>query len=270
MLRLPRDAQRSQYIAAAVDARLATTEAEVLASDELVADLQRSWHFGGDQGCAFAMAMSKNSDYRSDNGWVTVATRDVDDTRCDGPIVRDLASRVRALFERADVRIVSLLFPHLTEAGAVTHLLRAFEGAGWQLKLNPKEPPGPDWVNIGVRIPVPNTKAHAFALGFAPLDFLPTTRRAPFTEIVTVAKAKPDWEKPFPMLSEKKAEAHIADLGYYDLPNISNKAFPKLWERTGVFRLERLSGQDDQSAKAGVTFLFPRDVWEAPTPASRP
>ena len=262
MRRLPSDAGRADYVAAAVQAGIAATEAELLASDKAVRDLQRLWHYSGDQGCFFAIAMSKSTAYRADNGWVTVVVRDVDDARCDPDAVRELAGQVSGLFRREDVRIVSLLFPLVTEVSALARLVRALGGAGWGIDLDPKPPPGPEWVNVGLRIEVPGTDARAFALGFAPLDHLPPTRRAPFTEIASVAKAKPDWEKPFPMLSTKKHEAHIADLGYYPLPNFSAAAFPTLWERTHDYRLERLGG-DDTSAKASVTYLFPKKIWSA-------
>jgi len=89
--------------------------------------------------------------------------------------------------------------------------------------------------------------------GFAPLSFLPETRRAPCTELVFRVKNKQRYIKSIQPPTPEN-QLHVANL---ELPGISRNDFVKLWTGSFINTREKLGHKPDLLSAARTTFALP-------------
>lgn len=109
---------------------------------------------------------------------------------------------------------------------------------------------------LGLRVRV--GVLESWVSGFGPFDFLPVTRRSPYTEVAFRVKARPKYElilKPAP-----ENVIHLADL---DLLGVTNAAFRTLWQAS-LDRTARMLGHaPDLRSAAKTTYAIPSSVVDA-------
>lgn len=102
--------------------------------------------------------------------------------------------------------------------------------------------------HLFLRYPV-DANTQAWVMVFAPLDFIPHTRRGPYTELAIRVKPKPEWV--FHRSSQEREIAHLADTSL----TMSDRHWEHRWWSTRR-RTEMILGarpDDISAAKATVT-----------------
>lgn len=264
---IPDGADRKAYVDALMAQRLIKSENELLRRHDLVGEVQRVWHARAEQGCRFAAVLSKRDevhDRMDDVGWFQIVVTGVSDRFWSSKALLDLNGQVGRLARRVKTaQALSLIFPAITRPDALVRLIKAIGALpGWTLEVPPADegvkPPLDDlMLHVGLRYQV-TAECRSYALGLGPFDFLPRTRRSPFTEIALVAKPSRGTSKS-PRLKRTAHEAHLA---YMNIDWLEAPAFEKLIDSTSAHRL-RLLGAQDPSAKARVTFRVPAAAWNA-------
>lgn len=108
-------------------------------------------------------------------------------------------------------------------------------------------------IRVGLRWELPVPDHVSWVLGFGPFDFLPFTRRAPFTALVfrcTAAYTLPRRRV------EDHEEVHLADLH----APVDEERYARMWSRTETRKQSLLAGELLEGAKARVTFTLPADL----------
>ena len=101
---------------------------------------------------------------------------------------------------------------------------------------------------------MPDGKHESWALGFAPFDHMPKTRRAPHVAIVL--KTDPV-EQPF-LKRDPSEVSGLRGIHLADLPFDGTVAtYTKTWRKTQDLRKDRLDGFLEKGGKAKVTFTLP-------------
>ena len=88
----------------------------------------------------------------------------------------------------------------------------------------------------------------SFALGFGPFGFLPPTRRSPYTAITMPVCQKGIHRE------GKDSERHLCDMAN-DL--WTPETFDRLWDQTSSLKATLIEDNDQEAAKAKVTFALP-------------
>lgn len=107
-------------------------------------------------------------------------------------------------------------------------------------------------IRVAVRWRLPEPDHVSWVLGFGPFEFMPFTRRSPFTALIfRSAAAHPD---AIPRTRrEHHTEVHLADLD----PRVDEARYTDMWSRTEKRKVSLLAGELVSGAKARVTFLIP-------------
>lgn len=215
----------------------------------LISQVQADWHRQGQNGCLFARVL--NSD-RPGYGWTTTVVPRSGVAEATARVVEETSAGI----ERADVRIVSFLFPWMTSAEDLAALLKALgEAPGWTVTTTALDA---EHTNVAVRLALERGTVTSWVLGFGPFTFLPMTRRSPFTELVVLVKPKVPGQH---RMDDDMTRAHLADV---PVSVLGDPEFKGLVERTAAHRLFILGGDEEEKrAKAKVTITVPSAAWEA-------
>ncbi|BCJ70684.1 hypothetical protein CS0771_02280 [Catellatospora sp. IY07-71] len=229
-----------------VVARLAE-QPEAPALSRLCALAQRDWHTRGQNGCQFARLVAKDADtVRWDYHVLDVET-DADSEATAAGVCELVAGAV------ADphVQVASILAPGIATAGELVELIRALVRRG------------PFWLErddladglrrLFVRYPV-DADTQAWAMAFAPFDFIPNTRRGPYAELAIRVKPKPEWV--FHRSSQEREIAHLADTPL----TMSDRHWEDRWWSTKRRTEMILGAKPDDVSAAKATLTVPAQL----------
>jgi hypothetical protein len=264
--RLPRPATRAAVIDELIRCGLLGSERDLEARPEVAVEAQRLWHREAHQGCNFATLMSQaddrlGGDLRERFGWVTLPVTSQPTGNPDDDLLDEIEEELAALIDQPAVHAVSVLFPLLTDPWDLVRLVRGIGSRPpWELDTNAGNASLAGRVHLGIRRRLPGGEL-AYVLGFAPIDFLPPTRRAPFTELAFVAKPIGARERQRPELI--KADPSVGHLAYMPVDIEPDEVFSAKWTSTGTLRKRRLEPEPTlvEGAKAKVTFAVPPELW---------
>jgi hypothetical protein len=192
--------------------------------------IQRDWHMRGQNGCVFAMHAARMLGPRQWRHAVYAGELDVETIR------RDLADAV----EDPANQILSLLFPAATTVASIDALVAAACQIGCYDVTGADD--GPGVIQLRYRL----GSAESWIVGFAPLDSLPATRRAPFAELAIRTKVKS--AVGHPELNGDVTQAHVADV---DL-SFDKDVMTRLISKTKARTVTILGGQAARSAMVGA------------------
>ena len=146
---------------------------------KIVSD-QLDFYCRGDAGCQFAVRAAENSKLHK---WQHIVIEHQTISEIDTVIIDAIQS--------PEVNQISLLFPCIKTQSDLESLLYSFEAS--QIFFFAPEIEYSNYRCIGLRAHVLGKSA--WVSGFAPLECLPKTRQAPFTELVFRVKDKPEYVK---------------------------------------------------------------------------
>lgn len=206
---------------------------------ELETGYFQEWVRQGGSGCLFAQNRSG-----PDHRYVSIGA--------DRNDLTDLDFFDRLQHRLADAQQVDAVLIHLVAPTSVAELAAALVAFGrsehWFLTTS-SGADDPDHVLIALRWPVPGTFVAAEVLGFADLDCLPPTRRAPTTTLM-LRTAPPPARKP---------SVHLAQIPY--LPR-EDERIDFYWQATRSARAALTPSCFDQAAQAPISLRLPRSAWE--------
>jgi hypothetical protein len=209
---------------------------------EHYASAQRDWHVRGQNGCQFARLVANDAETM---GWEYAVC---DDTMLTPDLVRELDEQAQSAIARPETQVLSLLFPRVTTANEAVGIIRLL-AAHSRFWLERDEMTN-DGQALYLRYPV-EEDVQAWIMAFAPLDFLPNTRRGPYFELAVRVKPKPEWL--FHRLNQDRDLAHLADV-----PLVMSERY---WEDRFESTLRRtrriLGGEPDQVSAAKATLVVP-------------
>ena len=231
-------------------------EQEFIENSELAEEAYLDWLRRGQVGCVFAQLLARAAGRKS------AETKVLSQTADNAADARVLALAINDAFRGAvaaeHVEALSLLLPAIIQPEALVLLLKSLaELPDWRFEsINP-------WrdvlVNVGLRARI-ESQTWAEILGMGPFaTFLPPTRQCPVTSLEFRTKIERSiWSKIHP---GKLRAAHLAQIPAEEF--IGKHDFGKLFKvYTPALRLRVLGGNEDQRAKAHVTFSVPRIIWE--------
>ncbi|WP_419849886.1 hypothetical protein [Candidatus Poriferisocius sp.] len=198
-----------------------------------------TWFQSGQSSCFFAENMAQ--EYGSE-GWLLFCHLLPPE---DGDLSPFLKKTVRTRHEA-----VGLTFPYATTVEDVSTLLvQIAQCPLWSVTRYGEDRDG--MVKIAVRWSGVGEGHESWVLGFAPLESMPLTRRAPFTAIIL--RSKVDYDEESLPRKHDPPEVHLADL--CKPAEIDRRR----WTSTMENRAALVEPELDDCAKARVTFSLPQD-----------
>jgi hypothetical protein len=198
--------------------------------------IQRDWHMRGQNGCVFAMHAARMLSPRQWRYSVQAGELHAE------TIKREITDAV----EDPENQILSLLFPAATTVASIAGLVAAACQIGCYDVTETNDSPGV--IQLRYRL----GDVESWIVGFAPLDGLPATRRAPFAELAIRTKIKS--AALHPELNGDVTQAHLADVNL----NFDNDVMTRLIFKTKARTVKILGGQTARlamkGAKAKVTY----------------
>lgn len=227
-----------------VDAGEVEDEADLLANrPELVSELMLSWIGYGQTGCHFATKLARSP---AESGLLSVAY-------LDSPSEAMVESFEALLLDApAAFEAVQFILPRVQSPEDAIQLLSNL-GAHprWYTTSIPNEQGDEDLV--GLRWRLPGGRYVSWVLGFAPLETMPFTRRAPYTALFMRMKA-PEFHDPDRPTEDDLLAVHLADVPH----RLSSESLlQKWWRNTRQTKTELLAGELTSAARARVTFSLP-------------
>ncbi|MBS0647230.1 MAG: hypothetical protein JSR97_11680 [Verrucomicrobia bacterium] len=242
---------------------------------------QIEWHGHSAQGCIFAAFLYKKDPPEAKVKRICL-NQDID---------KDLVTKVFSFIKESivnpDVYVVSIIMPQLISKDQLIGFISLCkESTDWVISDTDL---WKEFRLVKIRVPLgemdeEGKPIYSWMLGFAPLNFLPYTRQAPFFEIILPTKSKYFLKEKFKKYSLTKHfedsidrggsadEAHLADIYIKDVTD-NRKRDKNMWENTGNYtdangivnygRKHKIltdSGRidfDDTNAKAKITFSYP-------------
>lgn len=110
------------------------------------------------------------------------------------------------------------------------------------------------FVCLGYRVKV--QKELSWMTGFGDFEFLPPTRRAPYTELTFRCKPRPQYE--WVLKTAPDGVIHLADM---HMKGLSRSVFEKYWNGSILHTQTRLGGVATLASAAKTTFAIPDDMW---------
>lgn len=237
-------------------------------SIEDILQQQITWHSKANQGCIFAAYLFKHSPSESK------LNRFCFDEDLSNELILKIANITESNITDRENHMVSFILPRISsKEGLLEFLDLVRSNTNWTIQDSDRHNN-----DILVRLRVPfnefdadSKQVYAWVLGFAPLDFLPITRRSPFFEIMLATKSKMFFKEEYNKFSltqhvpgginrnTQSDDAHLADLYMNDVTDNPRKD-KLLWKQSTERKwyLLRKSGQEtDINAKAKVTFSYP-------------
>ena len=205
-------------------------------NEETIAAIQRDWHRRGQNGCVFAMHAARKLTARQWRYEVHSSSKDIEHLR----------GSIHASVNDPHNEIMSLVFPSIECRADVSELVQVAFAVGFFQAENLT--PGSGLVGLRYRI----REAESWVVGFAPLETLPPTRRAPFAELAI--RTKPKRRPVHPDLNNEASQAHLADVDLDFDPAVVTRLISKSKTRT----IRILGGESARirarGAKAKVTY----------------
>jgi hypothetical protein len=225
---------------------------------DLLGELMLNWIQHTQTGCRFATHLAKQRDRA---GWSTL----VFPTHLDDETFATLvATSLRGAKDEAEM--VMFVFPWADTPSDVAEVIRQLvrcEGWWWEEQMTLDEQPHDD-VLVGLRWLLPSRTSESWALGFAPFDFMPFTRRGPYASVV-LRPRDPTIEMP----PEGRAPVHLAQVPHFLGDRGRYKG--EVWLSTEQQRRDLLQGELTYAARARVTFALPKElVAQLPPPTTEP
>ena len=211
---------------------------------EVVSEAMFAWLKFAQTGCLFASRLAIN---HAREGWVSLAI----------PEGLDDLSLYNLIAPITDALPSALMvtFPYVETADDLVGLIEQMRRLPNWFAREVTEKREPGKLLVGLRWKLPDLEHVSWVLGFGSFDFLPFTRRAPFTALVF--RTSPDWPASVPRKkTEGYPEVHLADINM----RITSEQFDKLHSRTVELREGLLTGELDSAAKAQVTFSIPESL----------
>ena len=200
---------------------------------------QLSFYKKGKAGCMFASIAAKNP---IEYGWKHV-TLDVN--------YRKIDELIAEAINDPEITTLSLIFPLVVTKKQFAEFIRELKLCK-NMFLEQNELFN-DYLCLGFRVKV--DASVSWVSGFGNFEFLPETRRAPYTELAFRVKPKPKYK--WVMKESLTNVLHIADLY---LKGISEKKFKRNWCKS-FERTEKILGQKpDLRSAAKTTFSIPKDI----------
>lgn len=191
--------------------------------------------------------------------------------------IEDLQSTLAA---SSAAQAVMLIFPSITEVSQIADMFAELSASGyWYTEEIASSEAAANEVLVGLRWPLPNTVFNSETLAMGPFDSFPQTRQLPVTALVF--RTRP----PDQTSGSDDTRVHLAQMPYLP-PELrswdDDRNLPKFWTSTEEQKAALLGGSVDRSgekpqtvggrlsyaAKAKVTAIFARDLWEARTPSA--
>lgn len=147
-----------------------------------IARLVRTWISAGQTGCLYATALAKPPGDRPDVWSAQVVAERLDDELF-GLVIGSAMRRIGS----ADV--LMLVFPYVRDDAALADLINQLVSLAdwwWEDRSRPQD----RIVKVGLRWLLPDREHVSWVLGFAPMPWVPFTRRAPATALVM--RVQPD------------------------------------------------------------------------------
>jgi hypothetical protein len=238
---------RQELVNRLVNQGLAKDEQDLLMRrPDLAGDTMLNWIQATQPGCLYATHLAK---HRDKAGWLRVVMpRPLDDdkfkARVDG-----------VLCPPPNDEMVMFIFPWVATPEDLADVIAQIGGCtGWS-RVDPisLDGAGPDELLIGLRWLLPSGEAESWVLGFAPFDFMPFTRRAPYAAIVMRTLDPPDWQH--------RPEADLVPVHLAQVPHFfgDRGAYKgEIWTETEQTRIDLLGGELTHVARARVSFALPR------------
>ena len=221
--------------------------------DELLSDVFFTWVNYGQLACQFAIHLST---IEQEAGWRSaVLTGALDSER-----LHELLEGVIAKVAGAEA--LQVLFPDIRTPDDIVDLInRLCESPRWYW-IEPSH--NTDVVGVGLRWILPSDRSVNWVLGFAPLECMPFTRRAPFAALVMRLKDRQPDNKA--VLELGRVPVHLAHMP--DMLN-SEKERALYMAASERKRREYLNGESELTAKAKVSFSLPATLRDDLAPATK-
>ena len=192
-------------------------------------------------GCAFAAVAAKNP---LRYGWIQVIT---------APESEAINSEIQKAISDNTITTLSLIFPSITTNKDLVLFLQT-------LRVCPAiffehETLYEESVCVGIRVKVGEIKS--WVSGFGNYDFLPETRRTPYTEITFRVKPRPNYKWVM-----KKSPADVTHLADLDMLGITKATFLRLWSLSLHNTAIRLGHKPDLKSAAKTTYSIPHQIYE--------
>lgn len=205
-----------------------------------VIEIQRGFYVRGEAGCLFAARAAADPDRY---GWRFTISES-------SPAA--VGTVVEASIANPNVSSQSIIFPAIRSAEDLVRFLRVLPDVP-RVSLA-QEVEFEEMVCLGYRVDI--GEARSYVSGFAALEFLPKTRRAPFAEITFRTKPRPPYKEVM-----KEAPAGVVHLADMDMRGMSKKEFTRLWGNSHSHVNDLLGAAPDLRAAAKTTFAIPTRLW---------
>jgi hypothetical protein len=214
---------------------------------EILPDVILDWVRRGQTGCRFAQILAHKADAA---GWHSATFLKRLDPGSIGELVGLFLSGTAGHAEA-----VQLIFPYIKtpeELAQLVNDLCASDSWYWE----EGEESDLDGIPVSLRWRLPLKRAVSWVLGFAPFDFMPVTRRAPFVALqMRVGEQK---RTPEQFLDDGTSVVHLADLD--DMLGNREVARQRLNDETRAAKSNILNGELVSAARARITFIIPADL----------
>jgi hypothetical protein len=215
----------------------------------LIALAQRDWHVRGQTGCLFARLAARDAgSLRWHHVVSEYAGRSVSGAS-------DVDAQVRRAVDDDGIQVVSVVLPAVRDGRTAVSAIRGL-AASTPFRLA-KDTVDEGRLHLHLRYPVgtgTGESVEAWVMAFAPFDFVPNTRRAPYFELAVRAKEKP--ARMFHRLNQDRSVAHLADVEL-EMPE-------RHWEDRWHSTLRRtrmiLGGEPDAVSAAKSTLAVPESL----------
>lgn len=223
---------------------------------DLISDIFFAWVSYGQLACQYAVKLAAHP---RDSGWISSVEF--------GALTDDgLNDRLSSfLLEKArESEAVQIIFPDIDSPQDVVRLINSLcHDPSWRCEEIPWDGGNPEKLLLGLRWLLPGREYISWALGFAPFDSMPFTRRAPFTAIVMRVGGPGKCEAIMGFDTRPETDGckavHLADVPT-QLPD--DEMILKYLSLTQLQREGLLRGELCTAARAKVTFSIPLDLRE--------
>ena len=239
---------KSELIDRLVEKGLVADEAHLLAKrPDLVSVVMLDWIQSTQPGCVFAVHLAKR---RDSAGWTNVVLPDhVSDHEFQAVVDAVLCP------PSPESEMIMVTFPWVERPEDLAEVIRQLGNCtGWSWEDSVSfDGLGPEELLVELRWLLPSGEAKSWVLGFAPFDFMPFTRRAPYAAIVMRPVEPPEWQQ---RPEDDLAPVHLAQVPHFFGERGRYKG--EIWTETERQRAQLLGGELVHAAKAHVTFALPR------------
>lgn len=203
------------------------------------------WARTGQTGCLFATLLAGDP---ASAGWRSVVVPE--------PVDDETMDRLLSTLLAAGTEAAQLVVPWVdTPERLAEFVSQVGRLPNWYIREVIDGDAEPGFVRIALRWRLPEPDHVSWVLGFGPFDFMPFTRRSPFTALIFRSAAAHSDAIPRTR-REDHTEVHLADL---QAP-VDQERYDRMWSRTEKRKVSLLDGELMGGAKARVTFLIPEEL----------